>query len=408
VTRIDPASGQVWRYELGAVVGGLEIAAGREGVFVIENANNGTVAQLDQRSPRVLRVFSGRNLRQLVVGGGSLWTGSCGGSVIRIDPSTLHEIATIPVIHGPGPPDYKCQDPVLFAQHALWVLTGQHRLSRLDPKTQAITESVPVPFAYTEGSSQNVTSSPERIWATYSNELDGRIRIVGVDTRTGRVVVSRRGRNVSPSNDLNGLHARITAIAANRRYLWLAGPDSVLWLDPSTLRVMKTTKVSDPTGLVVVGDSLWVAEGRSRTGGVLQRISIGGADTRPTTSASEIVYADEGVVLSSPPSGYVPPVSAVDAQKSFDQQQVPHHFLGPLISSSTPTVDLKLVTEKHPTYPGLSPGAHYPAWVITYRSVPPVSYGPSPLSNAASMNCKFVGIFDLDIRAWTTFFQSCH
>ncbi|MDP9227095.1 MAG: hypothetical protein M3P18_25265, partial [Actinomycetota bacterium] len=270
-------------YDLGAVVGGMQITAGQEGVFVVENANKATIAQLDPQSPALIREFSGRKYRRLLVGGGSLWTGSCGGSVMRIDPSTLHETATIPVIQGPGPPDFKCQDPLLFAQHALWVLTGQHRLSRLDPKTQAVTQNIHVPFAYTEGSSQNVASSRGRIWTTYSNELDGRIRIEGADTRTGRVVVSRRGRNVSPSNDLNDLQGRITAIAANRRYVWLAGPNSVLWLDPSTLRVVRTTKVNDPTGLVVVGNSLWVVEG-TRSGGAVQRISISGRARRSSPS----------------------------------------------------------------------------------------------------------------------------
>jgi hypothetical protein len=287
VTRIDPASTRVWRYDLGAVVGGMQITAGRGGVFVVKNENSGTIAQLDPHSPAVIREFSGRKYRRLLVGGGSLWAGGCGGSVIRIDPLTLHETATIPVIHGPGPPAFKCQDPVLFAQHALWVLTGQHRLSRLDPETQTITQSIHVPFAYTEGSWQNVATSPGRIWATYSNSLDGRIRIEGADTRTGRVIVSRRvGRAVSSPNDLTAMGGQIRAIAANSRYLWLAVPGRVLWLDPSTLRAVRTTRVTDPTGLTIVDNSLWVLEGRRGSGGAVQRISIGGGDTRPTTSAS--------------------------------------------------------------------------------------------------------------------------
>jgi hypothetical protein len=73
--------------------------------------------------------------------------------------------------------------------------------------------------------------------------------------------------------------------------------------------------------------------------------------------------------------------------------------------SSTPTVALQLVTENDPTYPGLSPGVHYNAWVLTYTGVKPISHGPKP--PPSNITCSVVGIYDLDNSAWTTLFMNC-
>ncbi len=114
------------------------------------------------------------------------------------------------------------------------------------------------------------------------------------------------------------------------------------------------------------------------------------------------VYPAERVTVARAPAAYTPPVSRRDVLASFLARNVP---VTPTPSSENPRILLADVTERAPSYPGLAPGGTYPAWVVTYPRTRAVSYGPAFKGGHA--RCRFVAIYDLKIRAWTTYFQSC-
>jgi hypothetical protein len=125
------------------------------------------------------------------------------------------------------------------------------------------------------------------------------------------------------------------------------------------------------------------------------------------TPTGDTGYPAQGILLAAAPPDYTPVVTASEALSAFQQQPVPVGALAGEMSTLEPDVSLHLVTENSPTYAGLAPGATFPAWVVTYSGVTPISYGPAPLAQASAMACKFVGILDLDSMAWTSFFESC-
>lgn len=126
----------------------------------------------------------------------------------------------------------------------------------------------------------------------------------------------------------------------------------------------------------------------------------------PKVPPGDIGYPDDGVILAPPLAGPAPHVSAVAVLRSFKKQILVRDVLGHAISS-TPTLSLKLVTENQPTYPGLRPGVRYNGWVVKYTGVKPISYGNAPVSRNTTLRCAFIGIYDLELSAWTTFFLNC-
>ncbi len=125
---------------------------------------------------------------------------------------------------------------------------------------------------------------------------------------------------------------------------------------------------------------------------------------------SNITYPAEGVDVSAgPPSS--PGSLAAGASSpgtvlaSFVTQGVPKNVLGSLLSSQTPEIDLRTVTEEYPASPDVTAGTPYTAWVVTYKNTSPIVLGPS--SATSTPGCTFVGIMDGSTSDWTEFFQTC-
>jgi hypothetical protein len=125
---------------------------------------------------------------------------------------------------------------------------------------------------------------------------------------------------------------------------------------------------------------------------------------------SNITYPAEGVDVSAGPPSSPGPLAA-DASSpstvlaSFVTQGVPKNVVGSLLSSQTPEIDLRTVTEEYPVSPGVTAGTPYTAWVVTYTNTSPIVLGPS--SATSTSGCTFVGIMDGSTGDWTEFFQTC-
>ena len=149
--------------------------------------------------------------------------------------------------------------------------------------------------------------------------------------------------------------------------------------------------------------------GNSPTSSVVDHIKVPPGDRKPAV-VPHITYPGMGVNVSalapttSPVRLAATAGSSVNARSSFDRQLVPQMVLGKTLSTQTPLVQLRSVTELYPKSPDVSVGKPYTAWVITYSNTTEVGLGPVPVKDSG---CQFVGIMDASTGAWTEFFQSC-
>ncbi len=126
---------------------------------------------------------------------------------------------------------------------------------------------------------------------------------------------------------------------------------------------------------------------------------------RPTVNAWTTTYPSEGVTLGpvlAQPSGAE---SSSSVLKSFASEDVARGVLGSYLTNETPTVVYQSVTESHPIDSSITADTPFNAWVVTYPSVPAVSYGP--VATPSGLSCPFIGIQDAASGRWTEFFQSC-
>jgi hypothetical protein len=149
--------------------------------------------------------------------------------------------------------------------------------------------------------------------------------------------------------------------------------------------------------------------------GVLVAGSLGSAAHAPRVhlradSPSGLVTYDAQGVTVAPPgtvTGATAPVAATAASvlDSFKHQGVPAGAIGTALDSATHTVAEQQVTEALPVSPEVVAGVPYPAWVVTYTGLPPVSYAAAPAP--AGITCTFVGVMSRTTGDWTEFFSTC-
>ena len=193
--------------------------------------------------------------------GTAVWvTNSADNTVSRIDVATNTVTATIPV--GTAPTG------IAAAGGAVWVANqGANTVSRIDPLTNTVTATVPVGLwpsriAYGEGA----------VWV--NNWMEGSVS--RIDPATNMVTATI-------------FVGAIDDIVAGRGGVWVSvwgspvrANGSVARIDPATNTVSSQVTVGyDPTGMAVVGDSVYVALSgdptvvQLRAGAVASRIAVG-------------------------------------------------------------------------------------------------------------------------------------
>jgi hypothetical protein len=78
-------------------------------------------------------------------------------------------------------------------------------------------------------------------------------------------------------------------------------------------------------------------------------------------------------------------------------------LVGTALGTERPAIMMRTITELHPTAPGVRPGVPYTGWVVIYRHVGLVSYGPRPFPKTT--RGTFVAILDAMTGQWTNFFS---
>ena len=120
-----------------------------------------------------------------------------------------------------------------------------------------------------------------------------------------------------------------------------------------------------------------------------------------------VTYPSEGINVSArPPAAHgklaadaISPGAVLAAFKA----QGDASLVGSALSTERPAIVLRTITELYPTAPGVRPNASYTGWVVIYRHIRLVSYGPHPFPR--NSQGTFVAIMDAATGQWTNFFD---
>ena len=121
----------------------------------------------------------------------------------------------------------------------------------------------------------------------------------------------------------------------------------------------------------------------------------------------DVTYPSEGINVSRRRPA-VPGKLAADATSpgtvlaAFMAQGIAS-VVGSALRTQRPAIALRTITEMHPTVPGVRPHVPYTGWVVIYRHVRLVSYGPKPFPRNA--RGTFVAIMNAATGQWTNFFD---
>jgi YVTN family beta-propeller protein len=177
----------------------------------------------------------GASPSDVAVGAGSVWiTSTDDHTVSRLDPGTGDVHQTIPVGSGAS--------GIAADNHAVWVANSlDGTVSHIDPKTNSVVQKIAV------GSSPTgIELAGDSVWVTTEDDQT----ISQIDARTG-AVSARVPVGAAPG-----------ALAVGGKSLWVADEKRgvVFRVDPVRRAVVDTINVgNDPVGVAVGADSVWVA-----------------------------------------------------------------------------------------------------------------------------------------------------
>jgi len=121
----------------------------------------------------------------------------------------------------------------------------------------------------------------------------------------------------------------------------------------------------------------------------------------------QVTYPSVGITISARPPA-APAKFATDAVSpgavlAAFEAQGHASLVGSALRTERPAIMLRTITELYPTAPRVRPHVSYTGWVIIYRHVQLVSYGPRPFPEHA--RGTFVAIMDAATGLWTKVFS---
>jgi DNA-binding SARP family transcriptional activator/ABC-type branched-subunit amino acid transport system substrate-binding protein len=253
---LDPGTGRVAR----------RIPAGRtpaavavyEGRAWLVDADALTLMAVDLRSGAVETLATGAAPIDVGAGAGSVWvangrrlrnavyTGPLATSLAQIDPATRTARAVAPLRRRSNDVSNRSDDHVAVSGSAVWAVTPDYAVVRIDPTTAAVTHR------YEAVRAVAVAAGEAGVWAL---AIDG--TVVRLDERTGRV----RARTRVPTGSA-------TAIAVGRDAVWVTSTeDGSLWRvdagDPRSLGSIDLD--AGITDVAVSAGAVWVVNPLERT-----------------------------------------------------------------------------------------------------------------------------------------------
>jgi DNA-binding SARP family transcriptional activator/ABC-type branched-subunit amino acid transport system substrate-binding protein len=311
---LDPDTGEtVGSVALGSAPGSVAIG---EGFVWVLDADDKTVSQIDPETREVVRTFSTSSTpTDIATGAGSLWIANAGPSgdvlpesVSRIDPESGVVIDTVELARSPGGHGYgffagASAGRLAVSPDAVWVIAGDGRLARIDPRTD--------PVAWIDGVRPfNVATGDGRVWVSESDHL--------VEIDTARNAVARR---IPLETELSG------AVAIGAGAVWFADAEGGrvvrISLDGRPRRT--TIELEQWVAGVAFGEgAVWAV---NEIGDAVYRIDPrGGEPTRIEASSPRGVAAGEGVVwatTAAPPSRDAALPTSVCSEVYFERDGEP-------------------------------------------------------------------------------------
>ena len=206
------------------------------------------------------------------IGKHSVWALSDGASRLsRIDPKKNAVTARITVKPASPCPEYVCGEPA-EGEGALWVpRASDNAVFRLDPSSNKVTAKIPVGAHPTA-----VAFTPGAVWvANGGGERNGRIEgpsISRVDPATNAVVATIE---LGPATAIASLNMS-TSVAAGAGSVWagVAGLLAVVRIDPATNGIVAKIHVSlSPCSMLAVDErGVWASTGNCSPGPGIARI----------------------------------------------------------------------------------------------------------------------------------------
>jgi branched-chain amino acid transport system substrate-binding protein len=219
VSRIDPATGEVTRIPVKA---GAAIAAGREGVWVLNPAGT-DVVEIDLRRNKAGQTITlpTEGLWGLAVGAGSIWaTDLVTGILWRIEPGPDRIPRPIDVGFG--------VTSVAYGGGAVWVTNFvSDEVVRVDARTNKVTAKIPL-----AGTPPSVATDGETAWVSVAGAPRADVLPASA---CGRVLTGGEKPDVLIASDLplQGPNGQVTRVAADairfvlRQHGFRAGPHTV-------------------------------------------------------------------------------------------------------------------------------------------------------------------------------------
>lgn len=172
----------------------------------------------------------------MVSGFDSLWVKIDSGDVVRFDPESGKEVATIPA----GGAAKLCQG-FGISDDAVWSCPGAGSITRIDPESNSVADEIRIDVLPEQG---RLVSAADRLWVlTKSGE-----ELTGLDLRTGK-----------PAESISLGSGTCTDLAADDTTVWVMCPIDGLALRVDAQAAEVTGEVPLPDArTAAVGDDLWV------------------------------------------------------------------------------------------------------------------------------------------------------
>ena len=210
-----------------------QIAASPDGLFV---ATDRRLLRIDPVDGRVIaNATAGGRPRGIVESGGSVWVTVAGGSLLQLDPVTLHLQRSIAI---PGR-----SDAVTVVPGSVYVTDDQDRaLRRIDPRSGRLIATVSIAGS-TAGDPSVATVYGDSIWVFEGNSV---VRLARRDERVlDRIMLPAAG----------------ASMAAGTGGVWVTGRFGVARIDAGSGRLGRPIRIAGgAAALATTGDAVWVAD----------------------------------------------------------------------------------------------------------------------------------------------------
>ena len=322
IVAVDATSGAIDR-EISAGRTPSAIAAGEGAVWLVD-ADARTLLRFDEESGAIETLATGATPTDVAVGPAAVWVangeraeqaqfiGPVTTSVARIDPQTRAERASVELPYEPGDISNLAENRLAATDDALWAVTPDFNVVRIEASTGAITATTKALPATA------VAAGGSGVWALGEDGTVARL-----DERTARPVARVRipvpvtaisaGEDAAwvtssldgtlwrvsggsaPSLGTSDLAPGITDVAVGAGGVWIVNPlaGTLTQVDPDTVTATRTIELEGiPLSVTLDGETVWVSVVEGPGGTVTEEVA--GVEALPSRICEPVLAGAAG------------------------------------------------------------------------------------------------------------------